>query len=152
MMNRGEALNKMIALAATSHAGQFDKQDRPYILHPLQVMYFLNTEDEELQCIAVGHDIVEDTDVTLEKLTKLKFSARVVRGIDDLTKRENESLEDYKQRVFSNVDAMRVKQCDLRHNSDIRRLKGITQKDIDRSVRYQTFYMEIEERLRNVTP
>jgi len=38
---------------------------------------------------------------------------------------------------------MLVKKEDLRHNSDIRRLKGITEKDIARMVKYHTFYMEI---------
>jgi hypothetical protein len=37
--------------------------------------------------------------------------------------------------------------CDLRHNSDIRRLKGITEKDVARIAKYHQFYLEIKERL-----
>ena len=48
---------------------------------------------------------------------------------------------------MSNIDAMRVKLCDLRHNSDIRRLKGITEKDIKRLQKYNEFYLKINERL-----
>lgn len=42
---------------------------------------------------------------------------------------------------------MLVKKEDLRHNTDIRRLKGVTEKDIERMVKYQTFYMEIQQKL-----
>ncbi len=42
---------------------------------------------------------------------------------------------------------MLVKKEDLRHNTDIRRLKGVTEKDIVRMVKYQTFYMEIQQKL-----
>ena len=47
--------------------------------------------------------------------------------------------------VKSNPDAIRVKMQDLRHNSDIRRLKGITEKDIKRIEKYHAFYMELKE-------
>jgi len=42
---------------------------------------------------------------------------------------------------------MRVKMADLRHNTDIRRLKGVTEKDIARIAKYQMFYMEIKARV-----
>lgn len=107
-------------------------------------MHRLRTEDEELQCIAVGHDLLEDTLTAVEELTALGFSERVVRGIDILTKREEQTQADYRQRVKSNIDAVRVKIEDLRHNSDIRRLKGVTEKDIARMVRYHEFYLELK--------
>ena len=143
-MIKGRQLSKMISLATERHAGQFDKGGRPYILHPLTVMHRLRTEDEELQCIAVGHDLLEDTLTAVEELTALGFSERVVRGIDILTKREEQTQADYRQRVKSNIDAVRVKIEDLRHNSDIRRLKGVTEKDIARMVRYHEFYLELK--------
>lgn len=146
-MKKGEMLSKMIVLATVGHAGQFDKGDNPYILHPLKVMYKLKSDDEELNCIAVGHDLVEDTDQTYEELRKSGMSERVIDGIKALTKVPGESYDDYKGRVFANVDAMKVKSEDLRTNADLRRLKGITQKDIDRAVKYQIFYYEIQERL-----
>lgn len=140
---KGEMLSKMISLATERHAGQFDKGGRPYILHPLTVMHRLRTDDEELQCIAVGHDLVEDTDVTAATLDRLGFSNRVIVGILRLTKEENETEEGYRQKVKSNQDSIRVKIEDLRHNSDIRRLKGVTSKDIVRMIRYHEFYLEL---------
>jgi (p)ppGpp synthase/HD superfamily hydrolase len=140
----GEMLSKMISLATERHAGQFDKGGRPYILHPLAVMHKLHTDDEELQCIAVGHDLLEDTSTTAAELYELGFSDRVIDGIFALTKREGELEDDYRQNVKTNSDAIRVKMSDLRHNSDIKRLKGVTPRDLERMVRYHEFYLELK--------
>jgi (p)ppGpp synthase/HD superfamily hydrolase len=146
-MKRGEMLAKMLLIATNAHAGQFDKGGSPYILHPLKVMHYLKTEDEELQCIALGHDVIEDTDVTYKDLREAGISERVINGIDALTKRLGETYEDYKARVYANRDAMKVKLCDLRHNTDIRRLKGVREKDLERMAKYQRFYLEIQAKL-----
>ena len=146
-MKRGEMLAKMLLIATNAHAGQFDKGGTPYILHPLKVMHYLKTDDEELQCIALGHDVIEDTDVTYKDLQEAGISERVIYGIDALTKRLGETYEDYKLRVFASRDAMKVKLCDLRHNTDIRRLKGVREKDLERMAKYQRFYLEIQTKL-----
>ncbi len=146
-MKRGEMLDKMLVIATNAHHGQFDKGGRPYILHPLRVMSFLKTDDEELQCIALGHDVIEDTAVTYKDLRDAGISDRVIEGIRVLTKVPGETYDEYKQRVFTSRDAMMVKLCDLRHNTDIRRLKGVTDKDIARMAKYHQFYMEIRAKL-----
>lgn len=143
-MKRGEMLSNMILLATNAHAGQFDKGGVPYILHPLKVMHYLKTDDEELQCIAVGHDIIEDTKTTYFDLRNAGQSERVIKGIAALTKQKGETYDEYKEKVFANKDAMLVKRMDLRHNSDIRRLKGVSEKDIERIAKYQRFFLEIE--------
>lgn len=142
-MKKGEMLGKMLVLVTNAHAGQYDRGGSPYILHPLKVMHYLKSNDEELQCIALGHDVVEDTDVTYRDLRDAGISDRVIKGIAALTKQPGQTLEEYKAGVFANRDAMLVKQADLRHNTDVRRLKGITEKDIARMARYQEFYMEL---------
>ncbi len=146
-MKRGEMLDKMLVIATNAHHGQFDKGGRPYILHPLRVMSFLKTDDEELQCIALGHDVIEDTAVTYKDLRDAGISDRVIEGIRVLTKVPGETYDEYKQRVFTSRDAMMVKLCDLRHNTDIRRLKGVSEKDIARMAKYHQFYMEIRAKL-----
>jgi (p)ppGpp synthase/HD superfamily hydrolase len=140
-------LSKMLVLATNAHAGQTDKAGKPYILHCLKVMHYLKSEDEELMCIALGHDIIEDTKVTYVDLWSQGYSARIIEGIRALTKQRGQTYDEYKHQVFANKDAMRVKMCDLRHNSDIRRLKGITEKDVARIAKYHQFYLEIKERL-----
>jgi hypothetical protein len=74
-------------------------------------------------------------------------SERVIAGIRALTKQPGQTYEEYKAGVFASEDAMRVKLADLRHNTDIRRLKGVTEKDIARMAKYHMFYMEIKSRL-----
>jgi len=142
---KGTLLSKMLVLATTKHDGAFDKGGMPYILHPLKVMYYLKTDDEELNCIALGHDLVEDTDVTYFLLRSMGFTDRVIEGIKSVTKVPGETHEEYKARVKSNPDGTKVKLCDLRHNSDIRRLKGVTEKDITRIAKYHAFFLELSE-------
>lgn len=138
-------LSKAIQIAVEAHADQFDKGGNPYILHPLKVMHYLKSKDEELMAIAVLHDIAEDNKGwTWERLLKEGMTERVVTALVCLTKMPGQSYEQYKVAVKSNKDAILVKMADLRHNSDIRRLKGVTDKDIERVVKYQKFYLELQ--------
>ena len=139
------SLADAILIAATFHSNQFDKGGNPYILHPMKVMHYTRSEDTEVMIIAVLHDVVEDTDVTLEDLRMAGFSWRVIEGVDGVTKRDGETKEESLQRVMRNHDSVIVKMADLRHNSDIRRLKGITEKDFKRMEWYQTAYSRLRE-------
>lgn len=146
-MRKGEMLDRMLLIATNAHHGQMDKGGNPYILHPLKVMHYLKSNDEELMCMALGHDVIEDTSVTYQDLREQGISERVIAALRCLTKQPGQTLDEYKAAVFSNEDAMRVKLADLRHNSDIRRLKGVTEKDLERMAKYQRFYLEIQARL-----
>ena len=146
-MKKGDMLGKMLVIATNAHAGQFDRGGAPYILHPLKVMHYLKSDDEELMCMALGHDVIEDTTVTYQELRNAGISPRVIDGIRALTKVPGQTYEEYKEGVFASEDAMRVKLADLRHNTDIRRLKGVTEKDIARMAKYQLFFMEIKAKL-----
>lgn len=149
-MKNGEMLSKAILLATVGHNGQFDKGGNPYILHPLTVMHKLKSKDEELMCIAVLHDYIEDVKgATFEQLRNEGMSERVIEGIRCITKMPGQTYEEYKTAVFSNRDTMLVKREDLRTNSDLRRLKSktINDKDIARVAKYMSFYAEIEVRL-----
>lgn len=140
-------LENMLSIVCEAHKGQYDKAGKPYVFHCLKVMHYLSSHDEELMCIALGHDLLEDTDVSSRMLLDFGFSDRVVDGILNLTKRDGQSYDNYKQQVLNSRDAMRVKLCDLRHNSDIRRLKGVSEKDVARIAKYHKFYLEIQEKL-----
>lgn len=146
-MKKGELLGKVLVLATNAHAGQFDRGGKPYILHPLKVMHYLKTDDEELQCIALLHDVIEDTNTSWHDLEDIGCTERVLNAVKALTKMPGQTYDEYKEGVFANEDAMRVKLCDLRHNTDIRRLKGVTQKDIDRIAKYNRFFLEIQAKL-----
>ena len=148
-MNANQQLAHMLVIAAQRHDGQFDKGGNPYILHPLKVMHYVESDDLEVKTICVGHDLIEDTFKTVREgegyLRHRGFSERVIQGILAMTKREGQTFEQYKEQVKSNHDAVLVKMADLRHNSDIRRLKGATEKDIQRTIRYHQFYLELKE-------
>ena len=148
-MKKGEMLAQMLHIATSAHHGQFDKGGMPYILHPLKVMHYLKSTDEELMCIALGHDVIEDTSVTYADLRAAQISDRVIAAIRVLTKQPGQTLDEYKLAVMSNIDAMRVKMADLRHNSDIRRLKGVNASDIARMTKYHIFYMELQQVLKS---
>lgn len=141
---KGFLLNKMLGLVVQAFDGVYDKGGKPYVLHCIQVMMWLDGEDEELQCIGLGHDLLEDTDITAEELLKMGFTVRIVEGIKAMTKVPGETYEEYKAKVKANRDAVKAKMKDLRHNSDIRRLKGLRPKDIERVARYHAFYVELE--------
>lgn len=145
-LKKGEMLNKMLVLVATKFDGVLDRGGQPYVLHCLKVMYLTKTEDEELQCIALGHDLIEDTDVTAEALLNMGFTERVVLGIVAMSKpKENFSQEVYMMQLRNNKDAARVKLSDLRHNSDIRRLKDVGEKEMKRLAKYHKMFLELRE-------
>ena len=149
-MKKGELLSNAIHIATNAHHGQFDKGGKPYILHCFRVMNYLDTDDEELQCAALLHDVAEDTRITFQEMRESGITERVVEALKLLTKMPGQSYDEYKTGVLSSIDAMKVKKADLTDNSDIRRLKGITEKDIERTVKYQRFYMEIEAKLKEL--
>jgi (p)ppGpp synthase/HD superfamily hydrolase len=145
IMKKGELLSIAIQIAVEAHAGQFDKGGVPYILHPLKVMHYTKSDDEEVMAIAVLHDAVEDNrKITYSYLRERGLTERIISGIMCLTKIPGESYEEYKLKVKSNPDSILVKKGDLRHNSDIRRLKGVSDKDIERIAKYQRFFLELE--------
>jgi len=129
-------LGKAIALAAKIHEGQKDKGGYAYILHPLRVMNGLNSTDKELCAIAVLHDTVEDSDLTEQDLREQGFPERVVVGVVAMSRRPGESYETFIERCACNSDARLVKLQDLRDNSDITRLKGISKQDLERMEKY----------------
>jgi (p)ppGpp synthase/HD superfamily hydrolase len=147
MKTANVVLARAIAIAAQAHVDQFDRAGRAYILHPLKVAHYLRTDDAELMAIAVLHDVVEDTRVTYSELAQAGMSERVIAGVRALTKLPGQTAEEYLEQVKSHPDAVLVKLADLRHNSDIRRLKGLTEKDFLRAQKYMKMYDELKASL-----
>lgn len=128
-------LERAIALAATAHEGQVDKAGAPYILHVLRVMMRLETPEERMA--AALHDIVEDCGWTLDRLRAEGFPEAVVLGVDAVTRRESESYDEFVLRAKAHPVGRRVKVADLRDNSDIARLREITDRDRARLEKYR---------------
>lgn len=143
-------LDLAILIAAQAHLSVQDKGGKPYILHPLRLMMRLRTEDQELMSIAILHDVIEDSQITADYLLKMGFSYRVVSALKLLTHTKGESYEDYIDAMRTNKDALRVKREDLRDNSDITRLKGVSEKDLERMQKYHKAFLQIESWLKDL--
>jgi len=128
------ALEKALALALKAHAGQKDKADQPYILHPLRVM--VQMEDSRAKIVALLHDVLEDSEMTLNELSQAGFEDEILQAIDCLTKRDGEDYFAYLERVAQNKLARQVKIADLKDNLDVTRLKEITPADRQRLNKY----------------
>jgi (p)ppGpp synthase/HD superfamily hydrolase len=129
-------LEQAIALAVEKHRGQQDKYGHPYILHPLRVMFRLNSDTERI--VGILHDVVEDCNVTLDDLRAMGFSEKIVTAIDHVTRRDDETYEQFVNRSQQNPLARTVKLADLEDNMDVRRLQTeLTQRDFERLQRYR---------------
>jgi hypothetical protein len=131
-----EAYARALDLALEAHAEQTDKGGKPYIGHPLRVAsrFF---QHPHLAIIALLHDVVEDSDITLERIRK-DFGGPIADAVDRLTRRAGESYEDYVLRAGSDPGTRWIKISDLLDNLDVRRLTpGGTLKDLQRLTRYR---------------
>lgn len=137
-------LAKAISIAATEFEDKTDKAGQPYILHCLRVMNNLNSVDEELNIIAVLHDIREDCGYTTKQLFDLGFSERVVRALAKLTHFESQSYDDYIEEITVNIDAVKVKMADLIDNMNLLRLSKISKKDLERQEKYFNAYNRLK--------
>ncbi len=124
-----DILGKAIALASAAHAEQMDKSGDPYILHPLRMMMRMRQQRQPVahQCVAVLHDVVEDTNVTMEVIRDHfgDGDGLIVAGVDAMTRRwdgkEGEAYKEYIYRCCGNRIALSVKRYDLEDNMDPRR-------------------------------
>ena len=112
---------KAMNLAYTAHHGQFDKGGVPYIFHPIHLAERM--DDEISTCVALLHDTVEGTDVTLEQLAG-EFPREVVDAVRLLTHPEGVEYFDYVRAIRQNPIAVKVKLADLAHNGDPKRISN----------------------------
>lgn len=116
-----ELTNKALRIAYAAHAGQLDKCGAPYIFHPAHVAEQM--DDEVSTCVALLHDVVEDSDVTLDDLAR-EFPPEVVEGVRLMTHDPAVDYLDYVRSIKGNPVAEKVKLVDLAHNSDQTRFAG----------------------------
>lgn len=138
-------LNKAIIIATKAHDGQADKAGEPYILHPLRVMLSLKSQNERV--CGVLHDVIEDTNITFEYLTREGFSYEIIEALNALTKKENENYDDFINRVLENKLACHVKLADLEDNMDLSRIENPNEKDFKRVEKYKRAKEKIREYL-----
>lgn len=125
---------KALVMCFKAHRDQVDKSGMPYVFHPFHLAEQM--EDEASTCVALLHDVMEDTDFTVEDIRALGVSEDVIDALLLLTHDPAEPYLDYVARVACNPLAAAVKRADLRHNSDLTRLDEVTDKDRERVAKY----------------
>ncbi len=131
-------LDKALRLAAVAHEGQKDKGGEPYISHPMRVANKCSNTDEKV--VAYLHDVIEDTNVTANELLSQGFPENIVEAVLSVTRKKEESYEDFIKRCGANKIGRQVKIHDLEDNMDTTRLKSLSQKDIERIEKYKKAY------------
>ena len=124
-----------LKLCFEAHKEQIDKTGLPYVFHPFHLAEQMT--DEDTTVVALLHDVVEDTDVTLADLRAMGFPERVVTAIGCMTHAEDVPYMDYVKEIGKNPIARAVKLADLAHNSDLSRLDTVTPRDEERAEKYR---------------
>ena len=134
MKNWNELYDRALRIAIRAHEGQQDKSGREYVMHPIRVAE--RCKDTRAKIVALLHDTIEDTDVTIEYLRKEGFPEEIIDAVLSVTKQEGENYEDFVRRAARNAIGRQVKIADLEDNMDIRRLKEIKEEDVARLRKY----------------
>lgn len=140
-------IEKALEVAARAHAGQKDKQGAPYLLHPLRVMNGVHSEEAKI--VAVLHDVIEDTSVTIDDIRRAGFSEPVLDALLCVTHKKGESYASYVVRCKGNDLARQVKLADLEDNGRLPRVlfrPARFQGDMARIRRYKFLMDEITEK------
>ncbi len=143
-----EMIRKAFKTARKQHQGQTDKSGTDYIYHPVRVSQLVKGGPQEIT-VALLHDVIEDTDMTLDDLRKSGFPKAVISGVEAMTRLPGEPREHYLARVKANPIARAVKLADLEHNSDLTRIPNPSARDIARAESYLDEIKYLNERYDN---
>ena len=131
-----ERVRRAYETAQAAHFGQVDKSGVEYINHPLTVAENVG-ENISAIIVALLHDVAEDTNITIAELKKkIPLTDEETQALELLTHDKNIPYLDYVTKIKSNDLARIVKTADLKHNSDLSRIKNPTQKDFARLEKY----------------
>ncbi len=125
---------KALKISFNAHKEQTDKSGMPYVYHPFHLAEQM--DDEYSTCVALLHDVVEDTDISLDELSRV-FPSEITDAVALMTHDDNVPYLDYVVRIKQNPIATKVKLADLEHNSDLTRLDKIDVKAIERLEKYK---------------
>lgn len=126
---------KAMKLCFEAHKNQVDKSGMPYVFHPFHVAEQMT--DEATTIVALLHDVVEDTDYTLEDLAAEGFGKDILEAVALMTHEDDVPYLDYVAKLKDNPIARAVKLADLAHNSDLSRIGEIDDETRERLEKYQ---------------
>ena len=110
-------LHKAITIACEAHQGQSSINGEPYILHPLRLLIKAKSNEERI--IAILHDVIEKTNISLLDLKNKGFDQNIISSIDSLSRRRGESYIEYIERLMQNKISVKIKLLDLADNIKI---------------------------------
>ncbi len=134
---------KALKLSFEAHKNQVDKSGMPYVYHPFHLAEQMKTEETVI--VALLHDVVEDTDYTLEDIRAMGFPDSVVEALALMTHNKSVPYMDYVAKIKDNPIAKAVKLADLKHNSDLSRLDIIDEKALKRVEKYAAAMRTLSE-------
>ena len=126
---------KALKLCFEAHKNQVDKSGMPYVFHPFHVAEQMT--DEATTIVALLHDVVEDTDYTLEDLAAEGFGEDILEAVALMTHEDDVPYLDYVAKLKDNPIARAVKLADLAHNSDLSRIGEVDEETRERLEKYQ---------------
>lgn len=126
---------KALKISFNAHKNKVDKSGMPYVFHPFHLAEQM--DDEYSVCVALLHDVVEDTDITVEELITKGFPKEVINAIELMTHSDSVPYLDYVKAIKNNPIACKVKLADLEHNSNLSRLDKIDDKALERVAKYK---------------
>lgn len=138
-----EMTKKALKLSFNAHKDQVDKSGMPYVYHPFHLAEQMSTE--ETVTVALLHDVVEDTDYTIQDIIAMGFPASVTDALELMTHEPSVPYMDYVAKLKPNPIARAVKLADLRHNSDASRLEQMDDKMLRRFQKYKEAIALLEE-------
>ncbi len=138
-----EMTKKALRLSFDAHKDQVDKSGIPYVYHPFHLAEQMVSE--ETVTVALLHDVVEDTNYTIEDIIAMGFPKSVTDALALMTHDKAIPYMDYVAKIKSNPIAKAVKLADLRHNSDTSRLENIDEKVLRRVRKYHDAITLLEE-------
>ena len=126
---------KAMKLCYEAHKDQVDKTGVPYVFHPFHVAEQMTSEASTI--VALLHDVVEDTDYTLDDIAAAGFGKEIVDAVALMTHEDDVPYLDYVANLKDNPIAREVKLADLAHNSDQSRLGEIDEETRRRLEKYE---------------
>ena len=138
-----ELTKKALKLSFEAHKNQVDKSGMPYVYHPFHLAEQMTTEETVI--VALLHDVVEDTDYSLDDLKTMGFPEKVIEALALMTHDKSVPYMEYVAKIKDNPIARAVKLADLKHNSDLSRLDDVDQKAVDRVNKYKEAIMVLTE-------
>ena len=134
---------KALLISFNAHKNQVDKSGMPYVYHPFHLAEQM--DNEFTTCVALLHDVVEDTDITLDDLKAQGFPREVTDAIVLMTHNDAVPYLDYVAEIKDNPIACAVKLADLKHNSDLTRLEYVDSKALERAEKYRKAIRILED-------